>query len=111
MDELQKASERFDLPSVNSSKTTQQPDTTKQEEQEAGTEEYNSPLFGPHGVTQSSPISEKGDKSPLFFDSDPFHPSTNTEYSSEPVQGDPAWLSEFDSEFIDSLRGCVNFVD
>ncbi|XXG96179.1 ATP-dependent DNA helicase MER3 [Hypoxylon texense] len=112
VDALQKAPERFDLPSVNPLNTLRQPTLV---EEEPDTQGFNSPLLEPGRVTQSSSASERGDKSPLFFDSDPFQLATNTEVSSEPVQSDPdpdpAWLSEFDSEFIDSLRGCVNFVD
>lgn len=104
VDELQKASDRFDLPSANPSSTLRQPSLM---EQEAET------LLEPSAFIQPSPISERGDKSPLFFDSDPFQLATSTEVSSELVESDPdpAWLSEFDSEFINSLRGCVNFVD
>ncbi len=52
---------------------------------------------------------------PLFFDSDPFQADIDAEYNSDkqpdPEPKEPAWVSGFDPQFIDSFRGCVNFVD
>lgn len=106
---MQKASERFDLPSVNSSSydTHLQLNPTAQETLSL---KSSSPELDQGEVINTSLIQEVGDRSPLFFDSDSFQECENAEGKQDST-GEPAWLSEFDSELVDSLRGCVNFVD
>ncbi|RYO98220.1 hypothetical protein DL764_007148 [Monosporascus ibericus] len=51
---------------------------------------------------------------PLFFDSDPLLVDMDPEHtaSTQPEQDDPAWLSEFDPQLIESLRcDSIRFVD
>lgn len=99
MDELQKASDRFDLPSANSSNegVLAQSSSTMMEEMQ--TAKSSSPLLDSGEGFQSSPFPVTEDR--------PFDDPNASAIS----PSEPAWLAEFDPEFIESLRGCVNFVD
>lgn len=77
---------------------------------ETQTQKPGSLLLGSYEEIQTSPSPELEDH-PLFFDSDHSRESESAEYHPASNHNDPEWLSEFDPEFIDSLRGCVNFVD
>ncbi|KAI1077275.1 hypothetical protein F5B20DRAFT_593082 [Whalleya microplaca] len=122
--ELQKASERFNLPSTS--------DTTQEERPNSHSSAAESVTPNIHGSSsplpavdfssvedttmdeaiQESPILENEEIGPpLFFDSDPFQLSVNSANLSEPEVNQPEWLSEFDPELINSLRGCCNFID
>ncbi|KAL7621826.1 ATP-dependent DNA helicase MER3 [Parahypoxylon ruwenzoriense] len=99
VDELQKASERFDLPPVNLSARDALPESSSTAP-EMATQEPTSSLLGSRKKASAS--------SPEMEDLQPPFPCSELQ-ESDPSE--PAWLSEFDSEFINSLRGCVNFVD
>lgn len=71
---------------------------------------FDSPLLGPCEAIQASPILAGEEIPPLSFDPDVFQLDPDPEATAS-ASGDPDWLSEFDPELIDSLRGCVNFVD
>ncbi|KAI1100078.1 P-loop containing nucleoside triphosphate hydrolase protein [Jackrogersella minutella] len=110
IDELEKASDRFDLPSANSSSrdTHLKSSSTAQKITIPGS---SSPLLDSHDVIQTSPVPEMEDREPLFFDSDPFQSNEDVEHLPASNPNEPAWLAEFDPQLIESLRGCVNFVD
>ncbi|KAH9993007.1 hypothetical protein F4779DRAFT_637386 [Xylariaceae sp. FL0662B] len=124
VDELQKASERFNLPSTSD---TAQEERSKSSSSalETATGHVKEPSSLPSAVdlstveetameetVRASPtLGKEEDRPPLFFESDPFQLSVNPANLSEPEVDQPEWLSEFDPELINSLRGCCNFVD
>lgn len=109
MDELQKASGRFDIPPTEASSgdVQQQSSSTMQE---IAALKSSSPLLDSREALQLPPIPEPTDNVPLFLDDDPFQEKESNGFS-PPHNAEPAWLSEFDPDLINSLRGHVNFVD
>ncbi|KAK6956701.1 hypothetical protein Daesc_001980 [Daldinia eschscholtzii] len=108
--QLQKASERFDLPSI------QPPNQDMRLQSSPVVHEtlslgLSSPKIDRSRDIGTSPTQEVGDHSPLFFDSDSSEESENARCPLGSGPGEPSWLSEFDPELVDSLRGCANFVD
>lgn len=125
MDELQKASDRFDLPSSNDEVKTSQPIPFARIPEERNFLASSPPLLGFEVTAPASPHSadvlpvslfSPGDGHPDMADSlaPMWQPQGDSEYcppNERSETGEPAWVVEFDPDLIDSLRGVVNFVD
>ncbi|KAI1503495.1 hypothetical protein F5X99DRAFT_425670 [Biscogniauxia marginata] len=128
--ELQKASERLDLPSTSNKtrETAPQSSSPAMNMTTPRIEGLSSPFLPPL-FDFDIPAIEENPETTLYV-SDENHPEGPAEgHESELLKNnlsqanvdidydigtqldEPAWLSEFDPEFINSLRGCVNFVD
>lgn len=125
MDELQKASDRFDLPSTDDEVKISQPIPFAQSPDEYNFLVSSPPIPGFEVTAPTSPhlaevlsISQfsaadghsavSGSPSPV---SQPEGESQYCQPNEGSETGEPAWLVEFDADLIDSLRGVVNFVD
>ncbi|KAJ2989041.1 hypothetical protein NUW58_g3671 [Xylaria curta] len=117
VDELQKASNRFDLPSTDGTVKASEPTSLVESPQELSFLAASSPLPVSNVAASASRrnSSREGDhfanaSSPALI----WHPENDSgshppNEATEPVE--PAWVADFDSDLIDSLRGVVNFVD
>ncbi|TGJ85011.1 hypothetical protein E0Z10_g3750 [Xylaria hypoxylon] len=125
IDELQKASDRFDLPSANNAVGASQSISSTKAPQESNSPTSSSALPEFDMITPDSPqldealldfhFSKDDDRSahasPPTFER---QPENDYEYCSlnEPTEPtEPAWVADFDPDLIDGLRGIVNFVD
>lgn len=125
MDELQKASDRFDLPSTDDEVKPSQHTPFGRLPEELTFIASSPPLPGFEVTAPASPHSAEVLPIPRFPTGDRHsaiassptpvgQPQGDSEYfplNEHPETGEPAWLVEFDRDLIDSLRGVVNFVD
>lgn len=125
VEELQKASQRLDIPSTSSnspnskplsSHSTLQPDPSPSQTSRPPLAAIG--LLDPYSlsdednVNEQPPVANHNDE-PLFFDADSFQSDMDTEFDEDPQpqQNEPAWVAEADPQIIDFFRGHVNFVD
>ncbi|KAI1387190.1 P-loop containing nucleoside triphosphate hydrolase protein [Hypoxylon trugodes] len=114
VNELQKASDRFDLPSASLSgqETYLLSGSTEWKPTKMGSSSpWLESLENSSGITPASTALEPLARQPLPIDSGPSEACENEELSSDCDSNEPNWLSEFDPALINSLRGCANFVD
>ncbi|KAI0112603.1 P-loop containing nucleoside triphosphate hydrolase protein [Nemania sp. FL0031] len=119
------ASDRFDLPSNNNTVETSQVISPAKATQETRHLTPSSPLPGINVAAPASPQFKGSLADPCLSSGDGHFDSGNSlDLVWEPEGGgedlspheplestEPAWLAEFDPDFIDSLRGVVNFID
>jgi hypothetical protein len=123
VDELRKASDRFDLPSIDETAQSRapRPECLAKTSPEPEIFSSSSPLldlskFDVPVVTANQTEEIAPNPQPL---SDIGHltaeqQENGSEYrpiNAIAVPNEPAWLGDFDPELIDSLRGLVNFID
>ncbi|KAI0595214.1 hypothetical protein F4775DRAFT_605356 [Biscogniauxia sp. FL1348] len=131
IDELQKAPERFDLspvgkpnheavsPSASSVMAFSTPHIEESSSPFLSAHIFEPDLANNRGSTTTSRFIRDEEQAQGTVDSHQPEPiednpcQANMEADNDIVSqpNEPAWLSEFDPEFINSLRGCVNFVD
>ncbi|KAI5918167.1 hypothetical protein F4810DRAFT_704375 [Camillea tinctor] len=131
IDELQKMPVRFELASTsNATREATSPSKLLVAATTSPDIERSSSPFTSPNVIEPSMGENKYSTDKLQHDSDEDHPEGPVDnhqpdslqdnlyqtdmgigYATSSQSNEPAWLSEFDPEFIDSLRGYVNFVD
>ncbi|KAJ8129735.1 hypothetical protein O1611_g3896 [Lasiodiplodia mahajangana] len=119
------ASDRFDLPSNNNTVKASQATSPANTTQAPNLFASSSPLVGYDVAAPASLHPKEPLMDPYFSMGDGYFDSTNSpglvgelkvgsqclSTNEPPESSEPAWVAEFDPDFIDSLRGVVNFVD